>query len=277
MARNLLSAGFKVVAHDLQADRLQSIVDAGATAAEDATDVANQADLVMVCLDKVEAMHAVAKACARGSAIQTYVDLSTSGPSVALAVREYFTGTAINMLDAPISGHIHRAVDGTLTVMVSGPQPAFEYAKPAFDAIGANVFFIGDIPGGGQMMKVANNYVNNVQAVGTGEAIAMGVKFGLDPAIMFDVMNVSTGRNNQTEGQMKDAVLGNDYSLGAVITISRKDMAVAMHEAGRLGVPATTGAAAQAAFEGAIEMGGDRQRSSAVYKYIAAQAGVDVD
>ena len=105
----------------------------------------------------------------------------------------------------------------------------------------------------------------------------MGMKFGLDPAGMFDVMNVSTGRNNQTEGQLKDAVLGNDFSLGAVITISQKGMAVAMSEAARLNVPSTTGAAAQAAFEGAIEMSGKAQRSSAVFKYIAAKADVNLD
>lgn len=277
MARNLLSAGFEVVAHDKQADRLQSVVDAGGRAASDAREVADRAAVVLVCLDKVEAMHEVAQACAAGSAIEVYVDMSTSGPTAAREIRSYFEGTAIQMLDAPVSGHIHRAVDGTLTVMASGNQAAFELARPAFEAVGEHVFFLGDIPGGGQMMKVANNYANNVQAVGTGEAIAMGMKFGLDPALMFDVMNVSTGRNNQTEGQMKQAVTGNDYSLGAVITISAKDMAVAMREAARLAVPATTGEAAQAAFTGAIESGGKAQRSSAIFRYIAARAGLDLD
>jgi len=277
MAKNLLRAGFEVVAYDRQADRLQAVVDAGGQAASDARDVANRAKVVLACLDKVEAMHEVARACAPGSAIEVYADMSTSGPTVAREIRAYFAGTPVQMLDAPVSGHIHRAVDGTLTVMASGNEAAFEMARPAFEAVGQHVFYLGDIPGGGQMMKVANNYANNVQAVGTGEAIAMGMKFGLDPTLMFDVMNVSTGRNNQTEGQMKQAVTGNDYSLGAVITISEKDMAVAMREAARLKVPATTGAAAQAAFAGAIEKGGKSQRSSAVFRYIAARAGLELD
>ena len=181
------------------------------------------------------------------------------------------------MLDAPVSGYISQAVDGTLTVMVSGDKQAFDSAEPAFKAIGKHVFWLGDLPGGGQMMKVANNYVNNVQTVGTSEAIAMGMQFGLKPEDMFQVMNVSTGRNSQTEGQLRDAVTNGDFSLGAKISISLKDMTVAMEEARRLEVPATTGEAARAAFKGAVETGGDTQRSSAVFKYVATRAGVKLE
>jgi 3-hydroxyisobutyrate dehydrogenase len=277
MVLNLLKAGFEVIAHDRNADCQAAVVDAGAEAASSAREVADRAELVMVCLDKEEAMREVAKACAKGNAVKIYADLSTSGPTMAKALREQFASAQTAMLDAPVSGYISQAVDGTLTVMVSGHKQAFERAEPAFNAIGKHVFWLGDLPGGGQMMKVANNYVNNVQTLGTSEAIVMGMQFGLKPEDMFKVMNVSTGRNSQTEGQLRDAVTKRDFCLGAKISISLKDMTVATKEAQRLEVPATTGEAARAALQGAVETGGNKQRSSAVFKYVAARAGVKLE
>jgi 3-hydroxyisobutyrate dehydrogenase-like beta-hydroxyacid dehydrogenase len=275
MARNLLRAGFEVVVFDTQQDRLDSLVEAGAVGASSARDVADQAEVVMVCLNTIAAAHAVAKDVVAGSAVKTYVDMSTTGPSVAKDVRAHFEGTEITMLDAPISGHISKAVDGTLTIIVSGPKAAAEHAKSAFEAMGENIFYIGDIAGGGQMMKLANNYLNNVQAIATSEAITMGIKFGLDPQIMFDILNVSTGRNSQTSGKLRDAVLSREFTGGANMKISHKDISLAVGEAESLGSPALTGALVRGIFEEALAKGGDKERSSAIFKYVAAKAGLD--
>lgn len=275
MARNLLRGGFEVVVFDTQEDRVAELVEAGAAGAASAREVADQAEIVMVCLNTIPAAHAVAKEVAAGSAIHTYVDMSTTGPSVAKEVRAHFDGTGITMLDAPISGHISKAVDGTLTIIVSGPTEAVAQARPAFEAMGENVFHIGDIPGGGQMMKLANNYLNNVQAIATSEAITMGVKFGLDPKIMFDILNVSTGRNSQTSGKLRDAVLSREFAGGANMKISHKDISLAVGEAENLGSPALTGALVRGIFEEALAKGGDQERSSAIFKYVAAKAGLD--
>ena len=219
----------------------------------------------------------MAKDVASGSAVKTYVDMSTTGPSVAKDVRAHFEDTDITMLDAPISGHISKAVDGTLTIIVSGPKAAADHAKPAFEAMGENIFYIGDIAGGGQMMKLANNYLNNVQAIATSEAITMGIKFGLDPQIMFDILNVSTGRNSQTSGKLRDAVLSREFTGGANMKISHKDISLAVGEAESLGSPALTGALVRGIFEEALAKGGDKERSSAIFKYVAAKAGLDFD
>lgn len=275
MAHNLLKADFEVVVFDTQQDRLDNLVDAGAMGASSAREVADKAEVVMVCLNTIKAAHAVAKDVAIGSAVKTYVDMSTTGPSVAKDVRVHFECTDITMLDAPISGHISKAVDGSLTIIVSGPKAAADHAKPAFEAMGENIFYIGDIAGGGQMMKLANNYLNNVQAIATSEAITMGIKFGLDPQIMFDILNVSTGRNSQTSGKLRDAVLSREFAGGANMKISHKDISLAVGEAESLGSPALTGALVRGIFEEALTKGGDKERSSAIFKYVAAKAGLD--
>jgi 3-hydroxyisobutyrate dehydrogenase-like beta-hydroxyacid dehydrogenase len=277
MARNLLKAGFEVVVYDTQQDHLDSLVDAGAASASSARDVADKAEVVMICLNTIAAAHAVAKDVAAGAAVKTYVDMSTTGPSVAKDVRAHFEGTDITMLDAPISGHISQAVDGTLTIIVSGSKAAAEHAEPAFEAMGENIFYIGDIVGGGQMMKLANNYLNNVQAIATSEAITMGIKFGLDPQIMFDILNVSTGRNSQTLGKLRDAVLSREFTGGANMKISHKDISLAVGEAEILNSPALTGVLVRGVFEEALAKGGDKERSSAIFKYVAAKAGLDFD
>lgn len=175
----------------------------GAQGAASAREVADKAEVVLVCVNTTEAGYAVANEVALGSCVQIYIDMSTIGPSVANCIREYFSCTDIKVLDAPVSGSIERAIDATLTIIVSGTKKEAEKVRTVFAAMGVNIFFIGDIPGDGQMMKIANNYLNNVQAIVTSEAIAMGMKFGLDEKIMFDILNVSTGQNSQTSGNLK--------------------------------------------------------------------------
>lgn len=277
MVRNMMTAGFDVVVYDTQADRMDALVADGAQRGGSAADVANRAEIVMVCLNTLGAVRSVATEAATGSAIKIYVDMSTTGPTPAQELRRIFDGTGIATLDAPVSGHISKAVDGTLTVIASGPRDAFDTCKPAFEAMGENVFYLGDIPGGGQMMKLANNYVNNVQAVGTSEALTMGIKFGLDPSVMLDILNVSTGRNSQTQGPLAEAVRTGKFLGGANMKISQKDISLAVEEAQRLGAPTDMGVAAKAAYDNAIANGGDRDRSTAIMKHVAAKAGLTVE
>lgn len=110
MARNLLQAGFEAAAYDIRADALDAVASAGARAASSASEVASAAQIVMVSLNTVAAAHAVAAEAAAGTAIEIFVDLSTTGPSVAREVRRHFAGSNIEMLDAPVSGLIADAI-----------------------------------------------------------------------------------------------------------------------------------------------------------------------
>lgn len=274
MAKNLVKAGFDVTVYDLQQDRIDDLVAAGATAAEDVLDVANRAEVVMVCLNTIDAAFAVAEEASRGSAIRVYVDQSTTGPSIARQIREIVEGAQIQMLDAPISGGTNGAADGTLSVMASGPRKAFDTVKPAFDAIGRNVFFLGENPGNGQMMKVVNNYIGNVIKIATAEGLTMGAKYGLDAKTMVDVLCVSTSRNQHLEGAIRDAIQTGKFEAGGTMNISYKDSKAALDEAKSLGTPTDTGARLLDIYKDAIANGGDKERSIAIIKYVAAKAGV---
>ncbi len=274
MARNLVKAGFNVIVHDLQHNLVDDLVAAGAKQADSVLDVANQADIVMVCLNTVAAAFDVAREASRGSAIRIYVDQSTTGPTVAKEVRDIIEGAQIQMLDAPISGGTKGAAAGTLSVMTSGPKNAFDTVKPAFDAIGKNVFFLGENPGNGQMMKVVNNYLGNVAKISTAEGLTMGVKFGLDAKTMIDVLSVSTGRNQQIEGSIGDAIRSGTLVGGGNMNISYKDSKAALDEAKRLGTPTDTGAHLLDIYKDALENGGDKEWSIAIIQHVAAKGGV---
>ena len=274
MAKNLVKAGFEVIVFDLQQNLVDDLVAAGAKQGENVLDVANHAEIVMVCLNTVAAAFDVAREASRGSAIRIYVDQSTTGPTVAKEIREIVEGAQIQMLDAPISGGAEGAADGTLSVMTSGPRGAFDKVKPAFDAIGKNVHFLGENPGNGQMMKVVNNYIGNVAKISTAEGLTMGVKFGLDAKTMIEVLSVSTCRNQQIEGGIGDAVRTGKFESGGSMNISCKDIEAALNEAKLLGTPTDTGARLLDIYKDALGNGGDKERSIAIIKHVAAKGGV---
>ena len=276
MARNLVKGGFDVLAYDIRSEALDEVTQSGVRAAGSVREIAAEAETVLVCLNTVQAAHGVAQEAAQGAAVRTYVDLSTTGPTVAKEVRRYFENTDIDMLDAPVSGLISGAVDGTLSVMATGSKTAFNRVRPAFEAIGKNVFYLGDIPGGGQTMKLVNNYLMNIANIGTSEAIVLGAKAGLDPRAMFDVINVSTGRNTPSSQTLNHAVPDRDFSYGAFMPISHKDISLCLEEGERLGVPLELGAVVRDIIADAIDRGGATDRSSGIFKYIEAKAGIVV-
>lgn len=276
MARRLLDAGYPLIVHDISEASLEPILAAGAVKAADAEEVASKAETVMICLNSLNAIREVAAAAARGSLIRTFIDLSTTGPTFAREVREIFAGTEVSMLDCPVSGAMKGAEEGTLSLMISGDEPVFQSVRPMFEAIGKNLFYLGNTPGGGQMMKLVNNYLSSMASVGTSEALVLGVKAGLDAKTMLDVINVSTGRNNASSVKMPEGVLKRRFHTGGRMTITSKDISLCLEEAERLGVPMRIGEVTKALFDRAIEEGHAAERSSAVIKVIEAQAGVVV-
>ena len=276
VAGNLLEKKFSVCGFDLKPDCMSALADKGLLALGSAAEVSKAVDVVITSLPSFETLTSVIDELRqKPKEGQVVIECSTLTVEQKITAHDQLKDAGMIMLDAPISGHISKAVDGSLTIIVSGPKAAADHAKPAFEAMGENIFYIGDIAGGGQMMKLANNYLNNVQAIATSEAITMGIKFGLDPQIMFDILNVSTGRNSQTSGKLRDAVLSREFAGGANMKISHKDISLAVGEAESLGSPALTGALVRGIFEEALTKGGDKERSSAIFKYVAAKAGLD--
>ncbi len=260
MSRRLLAAGYELVVHDLRAEAVEGLVAAGAEAAKSPAEVAGRAELVLVSLPTPQVVSAVAlgpDGLIHGGALRTYVDLSTTGQAVAVEVAAALAERGVTTLDAPVSGGVRGAINGTLAVMVAGPAPELERVRPLLEVFG-RVFHVGERPGLGQLMKLANNFLSATAIVATAEAVVLGVKGGLDPATMLAVINASTGRNTASEDKFPRQILSGNYAAGFTAGLLTKDLGLCAAAAEALGVPMPVAALVHAQWQRAVaELGAE--------------------
>ena len=245
MSERLLDAGHTLSVFDVSPDAVASLVARGAKAACSPHEVADAAELVFASLPSpaiVQEAVLGASGVVNGNRIRTFVDLSTTGPRVAAVVAEALAAKGIVALDAPVSGGINGAAKGTLAVMVSGARDTFEKIEPILTAFG-KLFFMGEKPGLGQTMKLANNLMAACSMAITSEGMAMGMKAGLDPKAMIDVLNVSSGKSSATLDKWPKAVLPRTFDFGFATGLSFKDVRLCVEEAEAMGVPMVIGSA----------------------------------
>jgi 3-hydroxyisobutyrate dehydrogenase-like beta-hydroxyacid dehydrogenase len=243
MAGRLLAAGYAVTVHDRDAAAVDRMVAAGAVRAESPAAVASAAPIVFASLPTPAVVLEVlegANGVRNGAALRTFVDLSTSGPTAAVRIDECLSERGIRSFDAPVSGGIAGARAGTLAIMVSGPRTAFHEVESLLRVLG-RVFYVGERPGLGQTLKLANNLMSQTAISITAEALAFGVKAGLDPQLMLDVINVSSGRNTASADKFPKHVLTRGFDFGFSAGLALKDVRMCLEEAAALGVPMTVG------------------------------------
>jgi 3-hydroxyisobutyrate dehydrogenase-like beta-hydroxyacid dehydrogenase len=243
MARRLVEAGHKLVVYDTDGRALQQATATGANAANSPADVASQADIVMVSLPTPNVVKAVAlgdNGVAFGRKAKIFIDLSTTGPQIAGEVATALDDKGIVAIDAPVSGGPAGADKGTLAVMVSGPKRLEKELTPILRVIG-KVFWVGERAGLGQTMKLCNNLLSATAITITSEALVMGTKAGLDPAIMLDVINAGSGRNTATADKFPRCVLPRKFDFGFATELLYKDVRLCLEEGERLGVPMIVG------------------------------------
>jgi 3-hydroxyisobutyrate dehydrogenase-like beta-hydroxyacid dehydrogenase len=278
MTRRLLAAGYRLVVHDARAKAQDALVAEGAEAAGSPAEVAARAEVVLVSLPTPQVVREVAlgqNGVNRGGAIRTYVDLSTTGQAVAAEVAAALAERGIVTLDAPVSGGVRGAVAGTLAVMVAGPAAELERVRPMLEVFG-RVFHVGERAGLGQLMKLANNFLSATAIVATAEAVVLGVKGGLDPATMLDVINASTGRNTASEDKFPRQVLSGKYAAGFTTALLTKDLGLCAAAAAGLGVPMPVAAEVYAEWQRAVaELGTDADITTIV-KCVERRAGATV-
>lgn len=237
MVRRLLGAGFLPVVHDANPAALADAVSKGAAAAATPAAVADAADIVLVSLPTPAIVRAVALGAGglvHGSRMKIYADLSTTGARVAREVAEGLAGKGVQSLDAPVSGGPIGATNGTLAIMASGEAAAFAAAEPALRALGSNTIYVGDKVGQGQMIKLINNMIVATNLAVTCEGLAMGMKAGLDPDVLLDLLGKSSGRSFASD-MMAPAILSRRFDFGFRLELMHKDMKLALDEAEALG------------------------------------------
>jgi 3-hydroxyisobutyrate dehydrogenase-like beta-hydroxyacid dehydrogenase len=244
MAERLLKAGHRLVIFDTSEAALRPLVALGATVARSALEVANQAETVFASLptpDIVRQSIIRPGGALEGSRIRHFVDLSSSGAIAAAEVASALAARGIRALDAPVSGGVAGARSGKLTVMASGPRDLYDEVQPLLAQFG-RVLFVGEKPGLAQTLKLLNNLMSATAIAITSEAMAMGVKAGLDPTVMLDVLNTSSGRNSATQDKFPKHVLTRGFDFGFSAGLSFKDVRLCLEEAEALGVPMMLGA-----------------------------------
>jgi len=278
MVARLLQAGHAVLACDSRAAELTAVFAGRDLAgAESPRAVGAACRTVLVSLPTPEVVRAVAlgsDGLAAGGSLRTYVDLSTTGPKVASEVAAALAAHGIAALDAPVSGGIAGARAGTLAIMVSGDPAARATAQPLFDALG-KVFVIGDRPGQGQMMKAMNNLLAATALAATSEALALGIKAGLDPLQMVEVINAGTGRSFVSEAWFARMVGEPDFRCGMNCALLFKDVALATAAAELHGAPLPVGAVVHQLWQVAAARRPD-QDFARILDLAAEAAGVEI-
>jgi 3-hydroxyisobutyrate dehydrogenase-like beta-hydroxyacid dehydrogenase len=278
MARRLIEAGHKLVVYDTRNDAVAPLVALGAQLASSPADVADRVETVMASLPSLQISEKVAMGeggIIHGKRIKRFIDLSTTGSQVAAKIATTLAKKNIVQIDSPVSGGVGGATKGTLAVMVSGPKAEIDLVKDVLAVFG-KVFVIGDKPGMAQTMKLANNFLSATAMAATSEAVAMGVKAGLDPAVMIDVINAGSGRTTASDGKFPQSILPRTFNYGFATALMLKDVRLCSDEAKALNVPNAVMKAVLDQWETTnAEYGGDSD-FTAIVKMIEKRAGVIV-
>jgi 3-hydroxyisobutyrate dehydrogenase len=273
MTRRLVEAGYQVRGFDTSAEALRNFEaigssDAGGTvtAITELGSVGDGADAVILMLpdsDIVErvllgrlASEPAGWSAAGGLLVNlapgtTIIDMSSSDPARTRVLAEQVAAAGMTLIDAPVSGGVSGARAGSLTVMVGGPSAAFARFKPMLAVIGSRVLHAGDA-GAGHAVKALNNLMSAAHLLASSEALIAGRRFGLDPAVMLEIINGSSGRSGSTENKWPNYVLTEKYDAGFSVRLMVKDIKLALAIEHATGVPAAASEAVVATWEAAL-------------------------
>ena len=271
MARRLLDAGYGLIIYDTNDQAAAASVAQGAQRADSPAAVASAAEIVLASLPTPPVVEAVAlgpEGVVEGRRARIFIDMSTTGATYAKRVAQGLSAKGIVAVDAPVSGGVAGAERGTLAVMVSCPEAAL-------DSIG-RVFFVGQQPGQGQTMKLLNNLLSATAMAISSEAMVMGVKAGLDPQQIIDVINSGSGRNTATQDKIPRCVLPRTFDFGFALGLLSKDIRLCLQEADALGVPMVVGSAVRQMLAIAAASEGTDADMTEIVKPIEKWAGVTV-
>ena len=278
MAGRLLDAGYALTIFDTREAALAPFVARGAKSAGSPAAVASAVETVLVSLPTPDVVRQVAlgrDGIAAGTKVRTFVDLSTTGPRAAQEIAAQLAGKGITAVDSPVSGGVGGAQKGTLAVMASCPRALFDSLKPVLEVLG-KVFYLGEKPGLGQSMKLANNLLSATALAITSEAMVMGVKAGLDPRVMLDVINAGSGRNSASQDKFPKAILPRTFDFGFTTELMYKDVKLFLQEAEAMGIPMWVASAVGQLWFLTYSQIGPQKDFTTIVQCIEKWAGVEV-
>lgn len=281
MAALLLKAGFALTVLDANAVAQQAFVDQyGGSAASSLSELGSSTDAVITMLPDGHAVRRVVLgeegdgddrllgSMQEGAIL---IDMGSSSPTGTQALGKVLAQHGISMLDAPVSGGVSRAEQGTLAIMTGGDTVVVERCRPLFEAMGNRIFETGAL-GSGHAMKALNNLVSAAGLIAAAEALLIGHRFGLDPTVMIDVLNASTGRNNSTENKFKQFILSRAFNSGFSLDLMVKDLTTAVDLARETSTPAVFSAACRELWAAALSRLENEADHTAVVRWFEEMA-----
>lgn len=249
MVSRLVDAGITVRAYDAVADARGAFATAvpGATVVDTAAATADGAEAVLLCLPNSDVVETVV---AELEAAHVVVDMSSSEPLRTRALAAQLADAGRVLVDAPVSGGVSGARAGTLAIMVGGPDGVVADLEPVLAAMG-RPRHVGPV-GAGHALKALNNLMSAAHLVASSEAVLVGEEFGLDPAVMLEVVNGSSGRSGSTENKWPNHILPGTYAAGFGIGLMVKDIHIALDLAASTSVPTRHAAATVALWDEAL-------------------------
>ncbi len=278
LAANLLAAGFPMTVHDRDADAARSLVADGAVRATSPAEVGAGSDAVFTCLPSPQAVSDVLtgeggllEGLAPGS---TWIDSSTNDRHELQRLATLAAGQGIACLEAPVTGGVHLAASGQITVIVGGDPAVFAAHLPVFEAIGGRVFHVGPL-GSASVIKVITNMLAFIHLVAAGEALMLARRGGLDLAQSYEVIKASSGTSfvHETESQV---ILNGSYDIGFTLDLARKDLGFAHDLGDELGVPLELATLVEQTFSRARAEYGGEAWSPMVVKLLEDAVGTDL-
>jgi len=240
MTRNLLRGGFAVAGFDLQATAATVLQgEAGYRVASAPDDAAKDADVLILMLPSSKVVddllwtQGLAQRLKPG---QVMLDMSSSDPICSRENSQKLQALGIHFVDAPVSGGVKRAIDGSLSIMMGGEAAQIEAVRPILLAMGKTLVHVG-AAGAGHAVKALNNYVSASGLLAVCEALVAAEKFGIDPHLVNQVFNASTGKNNTTEVKVENFMLSEKFNSGFALALMRKDLQTAQTFIDRMGTP----------------------------------------
>ncbi|CAK9806162.1 3-hydroxyisobutyrate dehydrogenase, mitochondrial [Anthophora quadrimaculata] len=280
MARNLLKKGYKLTVFDVNESAVLNLTAIGADRASNPADLAKDVEVVVSMLpsnqhvlDVYDIKNGLLSSAKRDTLL---IDSSTIDPFVSQTLEKEAEKSGVRFIDSPVSGGVNAAKDGTLTFMVGGSKENFELVVPLLKSMGSRIVHCGDV-GMGQAAKLCNNMLLAVSMIGTAEAFNLGQKLGLDPKVLADIVNSSTGRcwsselYNPTPGILDNVPSSKNYEGGFGAALMAKDLGLVQSAAAKVEASIPLGSLAHQIYRAIIAHGFAKKDFSIVYQFLKGQ------
>jgi 2-hydroxy-3-oxopropionate reductase len=278
MAKNLLKAGFPIVAHDLNKDAVEDLVKAGALAARSPKEAAERADVIITMLpdspdvkEVILGKDGVVEGIKPGAIV---IDMSSINPLVSQEIEKELRKKGVEMLDAPVSGGETGAIQRTLAIMVGGEEKVFKDCIDIFNTMGKNIVRVGGIGAGG-FVKLVNQIIVAMNIAAVGEAFTLGAKAGLDPQVIHQAIRGGLAGSQVLESKAP-MIFGRNFKPGFKIKLHHKDLQNALSTAKDLGVPLPLSAFVQQIFLSLMTEGKGEEDHSALATFFEKMAKVEI-